>query len=57
MHQHVNDAVSKGAKVVTGGRPMDDKSNFYQPTVLTNVSTTALCANEETFGPVAPVLK
>jgi succinate-semialdehyde dehydrogenase/glutarate-semialdehyde dehydrogenase len=51
----VNDAVSKGAKVETGGRRIGNKGYFYEPTVLTNVSHEARLMNEEPFGPVAVV--
>lgn len=51
----VNDAVSKGAHVVTGGAKIDGKGYFFQPTVLSNVPTEARVSVEEIFGPVAPV--
>ncbi|TFJ91927.1 NAD-dependent succinate-semialdehyde dehydrogenase [Lentibacillus salicampi] len=57
VQKHLDDAVSKGAKVVSGG----DKWNggldgyFYQPTVLANVTDNMLVMNEETFGPLMPV--
>jgi succinate-semialdehyde dehydrogenase/glutarate-semialdehyde dehydrogenase len=52
---HVADAVAKGAMVVTGGQAVDDR--FFQPTVLSGVTSEMLCAKEETFGPVAPVFR
>src|SRR5713226_6403653 len=51
----VNDAVSKGAKVETGGRRIGNKGYFFEPTVLTNVSREARIMNEEPFGPVAVI--
>jgi succinate-semialdehyde dehydrogenase / glutarate-semialdehyde dehydrogenase len=51
----VNDAVSRGAKVVCGGKRADGKGYFYPPTVLMNVSAEAVMAQEEIFGPVAPI--
>jgi succinate-semialdehyde dehydrogenase/glutarate-semialdehyde dehydrogenase len=58
---HIEDAVSKGAKVLCGGKrlsgPGFDKGLFVAPTVLTNVSKDMLCMTEETFGPVAPIVK
>jgi succinate-semialdehyde dehydrogenase/glutarate-semialdehyde dehydrogenase len=52
------DALSKGAKVVTGGaRANIPGGQFYQPTVLSNVSADMRMAREEIFGPVAPVFK
>lgn len=51
----VEDAVSKGAKVLTGGKKVGDAGYFYAPTVLAEVSADARIATEEIFGPVAPV--
>ncbi|KAL4787394.1 Aldehyde/histidinol dehydrogenase [Aspergillus varians] len=54
VDQHVQDAVSKGAKVVAGGQRLSDLGpNFYDLTVLTNMSKDMKLASEETFGPVA----
>ncbi|GKW45166.1 NAD-dependent succinate-semialdehyde dehydrogenase [Planococcus sp. NCCP-2050] len=57
VEKHVQDAVSKGAKVLIGG---DGKSEndayFYNPTVLVNANSDMLVMNEETFGPVAPIM-
>jgi succinate-semialdehyde dehydrogenase / glutarate-semialdehyde dehydrogenase len=52
----VADAVSKGARVVTGGKSPDRPGCFYLPTVLTDVRSDALLLREEIFGPVAPVV-
>ena len=52
---HVQDALSKGAKVVMGGQKLNDR--FYKPTVLANVTQDMVCAKEETFGPVAPIFR
>ena len=52
----VKDAVSNGAEVLAGGAPAGDgRGYFYKPTVLTKISTQMRVANEEVFGPVAPV--
>jgi len=51
----VDDAVSKGAKVLTGGKTPDGAGYFYPATVLTNVSDDAKMLNEEIFGPVASI--
>jgi succinate-semialdehyde dehydrogenase / glutarate-semialdehyde dehydrogenase len=51
----VEDAVSKGAKVLVGGAAPDGDGWFYEPTVLADVPTDADMAREEIFGPVAPV--
>jgi acyl-CoA reductase-like NAD-dependent aldehyde dehydrogenase len=52
--RHVEDARSRGATIVTGG---NHKGQFYEPTILTGVTTDMEIAKEETFGPVAPVIK
>jgi succinate-semialdehyde dehydrogenase/glutarate-semialdehyde dehydrogenase len=51
----VDDAVSKGARVLCGGQPADRDSCFYPPTVLIDVPADAAMAREEIFGPVAPL--
>ena len=54
--RHVDDALAKGAVVLTGGRPRPDIGPFfYEPTVLTNVSEDMACFGQETFGPVVSV--
>jgi succinate-semialdehyde dehydrogenase/glutarate-semialdehyde dehydrogenase len=54
---HVRDAVAHGARVRLGGRPHALGGTFYEPTVLEGVTPEMLLANEETFGPVAGVLR
>ena len=51
----VSDAVDLGAKVLTGGRPLNRRGHFYAPTVLTDVPPTADVFHQEIFGPVAPI--
>jgi succinate-semialdehyde dehydrogenase/glutarate-semialdehyde dehydrogenase len=51
----VEDAVSKGARVLVGGKPVDGPGYFYEPTVLAGVTPDARVLKEEIFGPVAPV--
>ena len=51
----VEDAISRGADVVTGGAPVTGDGYFFAPTVLSSVPTDALLHDEEIFGPVAPV--
>lgn len=51
----VSDAASRGAEVLTGGSTVDGPGNFYRPTVLTGVPADARMADEEIFGPVAPI--
>ena len=54
VKEHVEDAVEKGAKVLTGGRPRPDLGPyFYEPTLLENVTEDMTLCAEETFGPVA----
>nr|XP_003468913.2 succinate-semialdehyde dehydrogenase, mitochondrial [Cavia porcellus] len=57
VEKHVSDAVSKGATVVTGGKRHSYGRNFFEPTLLSNVTVDMLCSHEETFGPLAPVIK
>jgi succinate-semialdehyde dehydrogenase / glutarate-semialdehyde dehydrogenase len=53
VSEHVDDARSKGATVLAGGRPRPDLGPyFYEPTVLTDVTPDMLCHRSETFGPV-----
>ncbi len=56
IERHVQDAVAKGAKVLTGGKRLPELGpTYYAPTVLTGADPTMACACEETFGPVAPL--
>jgi succinate-semialdehyde dehydrogenase/glutarate-semialdehyde dehydrogenase len=57
VEQHINDALLRGARIVVGGKPHTLGGNFYEPTVLADVQPDMRCAREETFGPVAPVLR
>jgi succinate-semialdehyde dehydrogenase/glutarate-semialdehyde dehydrogenase len=56
VHALVSDAVSKGAKVLTGGVIPSGEGYFYPPTVLVDVPANAEILKEEIFGPVAPVI-
>jgi acyl-CoA reductase-like NAD-dependent aldehyde dehydrogenase len=58
MDEHVSDAVSRGASVVSGGARAEGfaTSLYWQPTILTDVPADAHVATEETFGPIAPVV-
>ena len=51
----VEDAKEKGAEILLGGSKIDGRGYFYQPTILTNVKPNMRIAEEETFGPVAPI--
>lgn len=55
--EHVKDAVSKGAKVETGGKAPDRDGFFYEPTVISGVTTEMMVAKDETFGPLAPIFE
>jgi succinate-semialdehyde dehydrogenase/glutarate-semialdehyde dehydrogenase len=55
VHALVEDAVSRGARVLTGGSALPGRGHFYAPTVLADVPDDARCLTEEIFGPVAPV--
>ncbi|RKF56522.1 Succinate-semialdehyde dehydrogenase GabD [Erysiphe neolycopersici] len=58
VEAHVRDAEIKGAKIIQGGRQMSELGpNFYQPTVITGMSSDMTLASEETFGPVAALFK
>jgi succinate-semialdehyde dehydrogenase/glutarate-semialdehyde dehydrogenase len=56
MEMFVADAVSKGAKIETGGKRIGNKGNFFEPTVLTNINNDMRIMNEEPFGPLAPII-
>jgi succinate-semialdehyde dehydrogenase/glutarate-semialdehyde dehydrogenase len=53
----VDDAVSKGAQIVCGGRQANLGGTFYMPTMLTNVDSSMVMTKEETFGPVIGITK
>jgi succinate-semialdehyde dehydrogenase/glutarate-semialdehyde dehydrogenase len=53
--EHIQDATRRGARVLCGGKRLNRKGWFLEPTVLADVPADALCMSEETFAPVAPV--
>ena len=57
VEAHIADAVKKGAEVVTGGKRAAQGGSFFEPTVLTDVTTDMVITKEETFGPVAPLYR
>jgi succinate-semialdehyde dehydrogenase / glutarate-semialdehyde dehydrogenase len=57
VEAHLADALSKGAAITTGGKPHARGGLFFEPTVLTGATQTMQIAHEETFGPLAPVIK
>ncbi len=57
VESHIADAIAKGANVLVGGNRHDMGGTFFEPTVLTNISQDMVINYEETFGPVAPLVK
>jgi len=57
MEDQVEDAVNKGATIVSGGKRGDLAGRFFEPTLLVDVTSEMKCCSEETFGPLAPVIK
>ncbi len=57
VEHHIADAKQKGARVITGGSKHQLGGNFFEPTLLADVDHQMICAQDETFGPVAPVLR
>ncbi len=57
VEEHIGDALSKGARVVVGGRRHALGGRFFEPTILADVTVSMLIAREETFGPVAPLFR
>lgn len=55
VDSHVKDAIARGAQVLVGGKA--GEGNFYLPTVLADVSNDSLLAQDETFGPLAGLIK
>src|SRR3954453_928574 len=57
VDRHVQDAVAKGARAVTGGHGRRENGMFYEPTVLVDVTHDMDAMREETFGPTLPIMK
>ncbi len=57
VESHIADATSKGATVVLGGKAHALGGTFFEPTILTDVTSEMAVATEETFGPVAPLFR
>ena len=57
VQAHIRDALDGGARLLTGGEPIAGGGAFHQPTVLADVSPDALLCREETFGPVAGIIR
>ena len=54
---HVADAVAGGGRLLCGGTPLDDRGRFFAPTVIADVAGDALLCREETFAPVAGIVR
>ncbi len=57
VEEHIEDAVGKGAEIAVGGKRHAKGGTFFEPTILTGVTTDMAVAREETFGPLAPLFK
>jgi betaine-aldehyde dehydrogenase len=57
VEDHVNDAISHGARALTGGKRVEGPGDYYQPTVLVDVDHSMKVMRDETFGPVVGVMK
>jgi succinate-semialdehyde dehydrogenase / glutarate-semialdehyde dehydrogenase len=55
VEEHIADALAKGGRLASGGKAMG--GNFFEPTIITNVTRDMAVAREETFGPVAPLFR
>ncbi len=54
--EQFNDAVNKGANVIYGGKQQKEKENYFEPTILTNITKDMKVWKEEVFGPILPVI-
>ncbi len=57
VEEHIKDVTEKGGAVLTGGLPHDLGGTFFQPTIVTGVTQDMIVAQDETFGPLAPLFK
>ncbi len=57
IQEHLDDALAKGAKILTGGAPHTLGGTFYEPTVIVGATSAMLVTQEETFGPLAPLYR
>jgi len=55
VEEHIKDAVDKGGRIVIGGKRHALGGQFFEPTIIADVTSDMLVAREETFGPLAPV--
>lgn len=54
---HISDAVSKGAKVEIGGQPVKPPGFMFEPTIISGVKRDMVVCDDETFGPLAPIIE
>jgi succinate-semialdehyde dehydrogenase/glutarate-semialdehyde dehydrogenase len=57
VEEHVADALAKGGRLVTGGKRHEKGGTFFEPTLIADATQEMLVASEETFGPLAPVIR
>ncbi|KUM40059.1 NADP-dependent succinate-semialdehyde dehydrogenase [Pseudomonas sp. EpS/L25] len=57
VKEHIDDAVSQGAKVIAGGKAHANGGSYFEPTILAEVPRSAKVSKEETFGPLAPLFR
>lgn len=57
VEEHLADALARGAKILAGGARSDLGGSFFQPTVISDVTSDMMIAREETFGPLAGVIR
>jgi acyl-CoA reductase-like NAD-dependent aldehyde dehydrogenase len=57
LESQVADAVAKGAQVLVGGKRLDQKGNYFEPTVLVNVTNDMAVMREESFGPIIGIMR
>ena len=57
VERHVNDAVERGARVLSGGGRRDEGGHFFEPTLVVDVDHSMALMREETFGPTLPIMK
>lgn len=57
VKEHIDDAISKGGHLLTGGKPHALGGLFFEPTVITEANVNMKVATEETFGPLAPLFR
>ncbi|RYG90970.1 NAD-dependent succinate-semialdehyde dehydrogenase [Loktanella sp. IMCC34160] len=55
VRQHLKDALDKGGQILTGGKEHELGGQFFEPTIVTNATKDMMVANDETFGPFAPL--